>query len=118
MTPLETPIASSLVVVMSAKELRLCFQVPTEISLEVSDDPTTSTAEECFPISSLVKQFLHFTRAPRALVHPNVCRMLTGYSVQNSLYQPDISPVEIFFIYTLKLGTEDHLSMSAHSSRT
>ena len=38
-----------------------------------------------------------------------------GCSVLNSLYQLDISLVEICFIYTLKLGTEGHLSMSAHS---
>ena len=33
----------------------------------------------------------------------------------NSLYQLDISLVEICFIYTLKLGTGGRLSMSAHS---
>ena len=38
-----------------------------------------------------------------------------GYSMLNFLYQLDISLVEIFFIYTLKLGIGDRLSMSAHS---
>ena len=36
-------------------------------------------------------------------------------SVLNSLYQLDISLVEICFIYTLKLGIGGRLSMSAHS---
>ena len=40
-----------------------------------------------------------------------------GYSVLNSLYQLDISLVEICFIYTLKLGIRGRLSMSAHSPR-
>ena len=67
LTPRETPTVSSLVVVMSAEELRLYYQVPTEISLEMSDDLDTSTVEEansaiyftqeqftiglCFPVS-------------------------------------------------------------------
>ena len=57
-----------------------------------------------FPIPSLRKQFLHFTQAPPTLVHLNVFRILIGYSVLNFLYQLDISLVEIYFIYTLKLG--------------
>ena len=132
-TPWETPTASSLVVAMSAEELRLYCQVPIEISLEMSDGLATSTVGEannaiyftweqftvglCFLVSLLVKQFLHFTRTPLALVHPNVFRILTGCSVLNSLYQLDISLVEICFIYTLKLGTGGCLSMSAHSPR-
>ena len=97
----------------------------------MSDDPTTSTVGEAdnaiyftreqlvvelrFPVSSLVKQFLYFTRAPPALVHLNVFRILTGYSVLNSFYQLDILLVEICFIYTLKLGTKGRMSMSGHS---
>ena len=131
--PRETPIASSLVAAMSAEELRLYNQVPIEISLEISDDPATSTIGEAdnamyftreqfttrlrFPVPSLVKQFLHFTRAPPVIVHPNVFRILMGCSVMNSLYQLDISLVEIYFIYTLKLGIGGRLSMSSHSPR-
>ena len=70
-----------------------------------------------FLVSSLVKQFLHFTWAPLAFVHPNVFRILTSCSVLNSLYQLNISLVEICFIYTLKLGIGGHLSTSAHSPR-
>ena len=66
-------------------------------------------------MSSLVKQFLHVTRAPPALVHPNVFMILMGCSVLNFLYQLDISLAEICFVYTLKLGTGGRLSMSAHS---
>ena len=70
-----------------------------------------------FPISSLVKQFLHVTRAPSALIHSNVIRLFMGCGVLNSLHQLDISLVEICFVYTLKLGTGVRLSMSTHSPR-
>ena len=130
-TPCEMPTASSLVAAMSAEELRLFSQILVKISMETSDDMTASTFGEVdnaiyftrgkfaaglrFPIPSLVKQFLHFTQAPLVLVHPNSIRILMGCSVLNSLYQRDISLVEICFIYTLKLGTGGRLSMSAHS---
>ena len=45
-TPRETPTASSLVVAISAEELRLYSQDPAEISLEMSDGPATSTVGE------------------------------------------------------------------------
>ena len=128
-TPRETPTVSSLVIAMSVEDLSP--SVPTTIRLEVSDSTTTLTmgAEDnpiyftqeqfvvrlCLPIPSLVKHFLHFTRAPLALIHPNVFRILMGCSVLNFLYQLDISLVEICFIYTLKLGIRGRLSMSAHS---
>ena len=101
-TPLETPIASSLVAAMSAEELRLYIQIPSEISMETLNGTTTTIIGEAdnavyftreqfatglrLPVPSLVKQFLHFTRAPPALVHLNVFRILMGYSVLNSLY--------------------------------
>ena len=49
------------------------------------------------------------------LVHPNAIRILMDCSVLNSLYQMDISLMEICFIYTLKLGIGGRLSISAHS---
>ena len=132
-TPWETPTVSILVDAISIKELRSFSQVPAVIRLEVSDVTDTPTiggpdnavyftrehfaAGLRFPIPSLVKQFLHFTRAPLALVHPNVFRILMGYSVLNSLYQLDILLVEICFIYTLKLGIGVRLYISAHSPR-
>ena len=130
-TPRETSTRSSLVTAMSVEELRSFRQVPAAIKLEVSDSTTTPaiggadnaiyfTREQFaaglrFPIPYLVKQFLHFTKAPPTLIHPNVFRILMGCSVLNFLYQLDISLVKICFIYTLKLGIRGHLSMSAHS---
>ena len=118
---------------MSIEELRSFSQVPSIIKLEVSDDTIVLTIEGAdnvfyftqeqfvaglrFPIPSLVKQFLHFTRAPPALIHPNIFRILIVCRVLNFLYQLDISLVEICFIYTLKLGIEGCPSMSAKSPR-
>ena len=55
--------------------------------------------------------------APPALIHPNFFRILMGCSVLNIFYQLDISLVEIFFIYTLKLGIGGWLSMLTDSSQ-
>ena len=116
---------------MSVEDLRSFRQVLTAIRLEMLDDAATSTmgaidnaiyfTQEQFsaglylPVPSLVKQFLHFTSAPLALVHPNVFRILIGCSVLKFLYQLDISLLRLCFIYTLKLGIGGRLSMSAHS---
>ena len=115
------------------EELRSFCQVLDGISLELSDSPTLSTVGEAdsavyftreqfaaglrFPVSSLVKQFLHVSQAPLGLIHPNVIRILMGCSVLNFLYRLDISLVEICFVYTLKLKTGGRLSMFAHNPR-
>ena len=69
-----------------------------------------------FPVPALVKQFLHFTRVPLDLIHPNTIRILIGCSVLNLLYQLDLSLVEICFIYALKVGQGGRLSMSVRNA--
>ena len=64
-----------------------------------------------FPMPAIVKQFLHFTRASLALVHPNVIRILIGSCVLNHLYQLDLSLVEILIIYSLSIGPRDQMSV-------
>ena len=129
----DSPSASSLVSSMSMEELRSFCRVPYGISLELSDGPAISTVGEAdnvvyftreqfavglsFPISSLVKQFLHVSWAPSMLIHPNIIQILMGCSVLNFPYWLDISLVEICFIYTLKLETGGRLSMFAHNPR-
>ena len=125
------PYVSSIISSLSMEELRSYCQIPNNIDFELPNGPTEPTIDEedsvvyftreqlatrlRFPISSLVKQFLHFSGAPPALIHPNVIRILIGCSVLNLLYQLDISLVEICFIYTLKLGLGGWLSMSTQS---
>ena len=108
-TPRETSTVSSLVAAMPVEELRSFSQVLAVIRLEVLDGMATPTIGGVdnviyftreqfavglrFPIPSLVKRFLHFARAPLALIHPNVFWILMGCSVLNFLYQLDISLV-------------------------
>ena len=118
---------------MSMEELRSFCQVPDGIRLEFLNGSTISIVGEvdnavyftqerfaaglCFPVSSLLKQFIHVSWAPLVLIHPNLIRILMGYSVLNLLYRLGISLVKICFIYTLKLGTGGRLSMSTHNPR-
>ena len=87
---------------MSMEELRSYSQIPDNIDFELLNYPAESTigkedvavyftreqlaTELRFPVSSLIKQFLHFFGASPALIHPNVIRILTGCNVPNLLY--------------------------------
>ena len=69
------------------EKLRSYCQIPDNIDFEFPDGPVESTIGEGdsavyftleqlatglrFPISSLVNQFLHFSGAPSALIHPD-----------------------------------------------
>ena len=100
---------------MSMEELRSFSQVLTDISVELSDGATVSneggadnvvyfTREHFdvglrFPVPSLVKKFLHFTRAPPALIHPNVFGILKGCSLLNSLPVGYFSLRDFFYLH-------------------
>ena len=62
-------------------------------------------AELRFPVPAIVKQFLHFTMAPPALIHPNVIRILVSCCMLNHLHQLDLMLVELFIIYMLNIGS-------------
>ena len=97
--------ASSIVSSLKMEELRTYYEIPDNIDLKLMEklDESTLGGEHKavfftreqlgvglrFPVPALVKQFLHFTRAPPALIHPNTIRILTGCSVLNLLYQLD-----------------------------
>ena len=105
------------------------MKIPNDIDVVLSEGPVENTMGEeynavfftreqlavglRFPVLSLVKQFLHFTRAPPALIHLNVIRILTGCYVLNLLYLLDLSLVEVFFAYTLRVEQRGRMSMSA-----
>ena len=129
----ESPSASNIIFSPSIDEVRSYCQIPEDIDFELLDGLAKPTVGEehnavfftrehlavglHFPVSSLVKQFLHFTKAPPAYIHPNVIRILTGCCVLNFLYQLDLSLVEVFFAYTLRLAHISRLCMSAQSPR-
>ena len=88
------------------EELRAYYDVPDNIDLKLMKEPDESTlggehsevffTREHFAtglrflMPAIVKQFLHFNRAPPALVHPNTIRIVTECSVLNLLYQLDL----------------------------
>ena len=102
------------------EELRAYCEIPDDIDVTLSDGLAENTvgeeynvvfftreqlaAELLFLMPSLVKKFLHFTRAPSTLVHPNFIRILIGCCVLNLLYQLDLSLVEVCFAYTLRVA--------------
>ena len=110
-------------------DLRAYCEIPDDIDVMLLDGPARNTVGKDdnavffnweqlaaglrFPVPALVKQFLHFTRAPPALVHLNVIRILTGCCVMNLLYQLDLSLVEVCFAYTLRVAQGGQMSMSA-----
>ena len=124
----DTPFASSIISSLSMEELKSYCQIPNNIDFELPGGPTESTigtkngvvyfsreqpaAGLRFPTSPLAKHFLHLSGALPTLIHPNVIRILTECSVLNLFYQLDISLVEVFFIYTLKLAHGGRLSLS------
>ena len=124
--------ASNIVSSLTMEELRTYYEIPDNIDLklmEKSDESTLGgehnavffTREQLtvglrFSVPALIKQFLHFTRAPPALIHPNTIWILIGCSVLNLLHQLDLSLVKIYFIYALKVGQGGRLSMSVRSA--
>lgn len=57
-----------------------------------------------FPFPSLFKQFLHFTKILPTFLHPNAVRVLMGCNILNMLFHLDIFPLEVLFIYTIKMS--------------
>lgn len=51
-----------------------------------------------FPLPSLFKQFLHFTKIPLAFLHPNVVRVLMGSSILDMIFHLDLSLLEVLFV--------------------
>ena len=69
-----------------------------------------------FPLSSLFKQFLHFTKISPTFLHSNVVRILMKCSILNMLNHLDLSLLEVLFIYTITMSRKEIFSLSAHIS--
>ena len=114
------PSTSSIISSLSIEELRAYCQILDDIDVVLSKGSVENTVGQeynavfftrerlaaglRFPVSSLVKQFLYFTRAQPTLIHPNIIRVLIGCCVLNLLYQLDLSLVEVCFAYTLRVA--------------
>ena len=128
-----TPSASGIISTLTMEELMAYCEVPDNIDLRLMERADESTlggehngvfftrghlaAGLRFPVPALVKQFLHFTRVPSSLIHPNVIRILIGCYMLNLLYQLDLSLVELCIIYFLRVGQGGRMSMSVLNPR-
>ena len=127
------PSTTSIILSLTMEELMMYCEVLDNINFRLVDRPDESTLSgehnnvffTCehlavwlhFPMPAIVKQFLHFTWAPLALIHPNVICILIGSCVLNHLYQLDLTLVELFIIYSLNVGSGGRMSMSVLSPR-
>ena len=109
--PRAKPSVSNIIASMTIKELKVYCEVPSNIDLRLMEGADESTlkgehngvfftrehlaSELRFPVPAMVKQFLHFTRAPPALIHPNVIFIFVCCCVLNHLYQLDVTLVEL-----------------------
>ena len=127
------PSASNIIASLTMEELKSYCEVLNNIDLKLMDRADESTLDGehndvfftrehlvvgiRFPVPAIVKQFLHFTRAPPTLVYPNVIRILISCCVLNHLYQLDLSLVELCIIYFLRIGQGSRMFMSVMSPR-
>ena len=123
-----TPFTSSIISSLTMEELMAYCEVPDSMDLRLMERVDESTlggehngvfftrehlaAGLRLPMLALVKQFMHFTRAPLALIHPNVIHILIRCCVLNHLYQLDLSLVELCIIYFLRVEQGGRMSMS------
>ena len=128
-----TPSTSSIISSLTMEKLMAYCEVLDNIDLRLMERTDESTlggehngvfftrehlaAGLRFPVPALVKQFFHFTRAPPALIHPNVIRILIGCGMLNHLYQLDLSLVELCIIYFMRIGQGGRMSMSVMNPR-
>ena len=131
--PQAKPSTSNVIASLMMEELKVYCEVPDNIDLRLMEraDDSTSGGEHngvfftrqhlavglLFPVPAMVRQFLHFTRVPPALIHPNAIRILIGCYVLNHLYHLDLTLVELFIIYFLNIGSGGRMSMSVLSPR-
>ena len=97
--PRATPSTSSVIASLTMEELKVYCEVSDNIDLRLMERTDESmlggehngvffnwehlAAKLRFPVPTIVKQFFHFTRAPPALIHPNVILILIGNCVLN-----------------------------------
>ena len=97
--PRAKPSTSSVIASLTMEELKMYCEGPDNIDLrlmERADDSTLGREHDgvlftqehlaaglFFPVPTIFKQFLHFTRAPPALIHPNMIHILIGSCVLN-----------------------------------
>ena len=111
---------------LNVREFRERFCIPIGVSVELMGREAVSTEKNednaifftkeqfnaglRFPLPSLFKEFLHFTQIPPAYIHPNMVRVLMGCNILGMLFNLDLSPLEVLFIYLIKKVKNDIFS--------
>ena len=124
-TSSETPIE-----LLSKREFREGFRVPHGVAIRLMDGGPMPTKKKSynatifskeqfnvrlpFPLPSLFKQFLQFTKIPLAFLHLNAVRVLMGCSILDMLFYLDLSFLEVLLVYTIKMSRKGIFSLSAH----
>lgn len=96
------------------------FRILNNIFILLVDGDPTPTENQShnvrlyFPFPSLFKQFLHYTKISPTFFHPNAVRVLMRCNILNMLFHLDLSLLEVFFIYTIKMSQKGIFSLSAH----
>ena len=67
-----------------------------------------------YHLPSFSKQFFHFTKILLSFLHPNVVKVLMGYSILDMLFHLDLSLLKVFFIYIVKMSRKWIFSLSAY----
>lgn len=112
------------------REFHERFCIPNGISIHFVDEDPTSIENEalsaiffnkemfnvglCLILPSLFKQFLYYTKIPPVFIHPNIVHVLMGCNIVDMFFHLDLSLLEVFFVYTIKLSKKVIFSMSAH----
>lgn len=115
--------------VLTEQEFRVRFEIPNGVSLQLLEGDAVSTAKSgdnsiCFtkeqfnvglrlPLPSFFKQFLHYTKIPPALIHPNTVQVLMGCSILDMLFNLGLSLLEVLFLYSAKKAKNDIFSLAA-----
>ncbi|RVW60443.1 hypothetical protein CK203_105723 [Vitis vinifera] len=82
---------------LNVREFYERFCIPNGVSVQLMDGKAVSTEKSAdnsifftkeqfnaglqFPLPLLFREFLHFTQIPQAYIHPNIVRVLMGYSI-------------------------------------
>ncbi|XP_034686782.1 uncharacterized protein LOC117915339 isoform X1 [Vitis riparia] len=111
-------------------EFREQFRIPNDISIRLMNSGPVPTEKEShnvvvfskeqfnvrlhFPLLSLFRQFLHFTKFPPVFLHLNAIRVLMGSSILDVLFHLDLSLLKVIFIYNVKMSEKGIFILSAH----
>ncbi|KAL6313980.1 hypothetical protein AAG906_011711 [Vitis piasezkii] len=86
------------------QEFCVCCYIPNSIFIQLSNEDASSTNR--FPHNMI----------PFVFIYPNVLQIPMGCSVLDTLYQLNLSLLEVLFVYTIKMSPKERFSLSTYIS--